>query len=125
MDQQSQISIETLILEDRPSQNLFFKKLSSSNSNLSDKDSLNLNKAESEKTLKHNNLEEFMKFSEKNELNKNDLKNFIDLEKDKNESCYNINHYDYDFIIKSENYFYLCKNCRIIVGNDCIFLLFI
>ena len=80
-------------------------------------DSNNIINSESEKTLTNIKLQDFIY----DESNKNDLNSFFDIQDEVQDSYNNLmNKIDNDFMIKNDNYFYICKFCRISVGNDSI-----
>ena len=123
MDQQSDNSSKTLNLENEMSLYFYNKKISGSSSKDDDLASIFIiNKEnENEKTFTNNKLQDVMNYSI-DESNKNDINSFFDIQ-DEVQDTYNniISKKDYNFMIKNEKYFYLCKFCRNTVGHDSIF----
>jgi len=90
-----------------------------------DTDTINMINNENDKTVTNIKYYDFLNFSNLDELNKNDLKSFFDIE-DEVHNTYNfMNKLSYDFMTNNEPITFLCKFCRTSVGNKSIIVIYI
>ena len=97
----------------------YHKKNYNSNSKDENLETINIINNENDKTVSNIKYQDFMTLSKFDENNKNDIKNFFEIEDEVQDTFTNMmNKVDYNFMVKNEVFTFQCKNCRVAVAND-------